>query len=166
MNLSIIEVKAVPMTQPEWEPYGWIPVSDLDPTDGHHRLEFEWNDVHLNLIAHYEDEISRSGDKFRCDRVFRHLTHTQALMVINCNAVMAVAPPGTNLVDPESILSVKAFALKPLQSFALHRGTWHWGPFPVDAPNVQLFNIQGLRYSEDNESFCFSDHGVALDVCY
>ena len=33
----------------------------------------------------------------------------------------------------------------------LHRGTWHWGPFPVGgATTVRLLNVQGLRYREDN----------------
>jgi len=164
MSLSILEVKAMPMTRLEWEPFGWIPVPDVDPDDGRDRLEFEWNDVHLNLIAHYESEITWSGDRRICDRVFRHLTHTQALMVLNCNAVMVVAAAGADLAEQESLAGIRAFALEPLQSFVLRRGTWHWGPFPVEEPKVELLNVQGLRYAEDNDSFCFADHGVRVDV--
>ena len=45
---------------------------------------------------------------------------------------------------------VRAFALPPLAGFALHRGTWHWGPFPLGEASVHLWNVQGKRYAEDN----------------
>ena len=45
---------------------------------------------------------------------------------------------------------MRAFALPPLTGFALFRGTWHWGPFPVGDASVHLWNVQGKRYAEDN----------------
>ena len=52
--------------------------------------------------------------------------------------------------DPADLDTVRAFALQPLDGFALHRGTWHWGPFPVGDAPVHLWNVQGKRYAEDN----------------
>jgi hypothetical protein len=46
----------------------------------------------------------------------------------------------------------------------LHRGTWHWGPFPVDADSVRLFNVQGLRYAEDNTCIDLASRELDVDV--
>ena len=46
----------------------------------------------------------------------------------------------------------------------LHRGTWHWGPFPVDADSVRLFNVQGLRYAEDNACVDLAARELDVDV--
>ena len=43
--------------------------------------------------------------------------------------------------------------LEPGETVVLHRGTWHWGPFPIrGAASVRLLNVQGRRYAEDNAS--------------
>jgi hypothetical protein len=46
----------------------------------------------------------------------------------------------------------------------LFRSTWHWGPFPTRTPEVRLFNVQGLRYAEDNELLDLAARGLAVDV--
>jgi hypothetical protein len=46
----------------------------------------------------------------------------------------------------------------------LNRGTWHWGPFPTSSSVVNLYNVQGRRYPEDNESIDLSQLGAALAV--
>jgi hypothetical protein len=47
----------------------------------------------------------------------------------------------------------------------LHRGTWHWGPYPLGAETVRIFNIQGRGYPLDNGIVEFAaTHGVAYDV--
>ena len=60
--------------------------------------------------------------------------------------------------------AVRVFRIEPLESLVLHRGTWHWGPFPVDAPEVRLFNVQGLRYAEDNRCVDLAAKGLSVDV--
>jgi hypothetical protein len=45
---------------------------------------------------------------------------------------------------------VRAFLLDPLTCIVLHRGTWHFGPYPVGEDPLQLLNLQGRRYEEDN----------------
>jgi ureidoglycolate hydrolase len=147
-----------------WEPFGWAPVRDTDPEDGERRLAFAWADAHVNLICHRLDELQRTTDGFVCDVMFRHATHTQALMVLNTAAVVAAAPASCQLGGPADLGLVRAFLLRPHDSFVLHRGTWHWGPFPTDAPQVDLFNVQGLRYREDNDCAPLAELGAAFEV--
>ena len=158
------QVRAEPLDKETWSTYGWIPVRDTDPGDGTSRLVFEWSDVHLNIISHRLEELVRTDSGLVCDVMFRHLTHTQGLLVLNCPAVVAVAPPSSQLSGPEDLDHVRAFLLRPHDSFVLHRGTWHWGPFPVSDPQVDLFNIQGLRYSEDNDCAKLGERGAAFEV--
>jgi|SRR5579872_844983 len=147
-----------------WAPFGWIPVADTDAADGAQRLEFEWQDAHVNVISHAPDEVERAGDGLRCDRLYRHLTHTQVLMALNGPSVIAVAPPGSDLTAPGGTDAVRAFRLEPFESLVLHRGTWHWGPFPLGSEPVRLFNVQGFGYARDNESVDLKGAGVELTV--
>lgn len=87
-----------------------------------------------------------------CERMFRHATHTQALLVLDTDAVIAVAPPGAELEGPDGVDQVRAFFLHPLDALVLGRGTWHWGPFPVGEEAVHLYNVQGKFYERDNDS--------------
>ena len=49
--------------------------------------------------------------------------------------------------------------------FVLHRGTWHWGPFPLGDEPVLLFNVQGLGYARDNDSVSLPERtGSVLEV--
>ncbi len=51
-----------------------------------------------------------------------------------------------------------------MDSLVLYRGTWHWGPFPVSEPQVDLYNVQGLRYAEDNDEMDIAKLGLAAEV--
>lgn len=141
-----------PLTDAAWAPFGWIPVDDSDPRDATFTYEFLWGDVHVNLISHAADEVERNERGSVCAVMYRHDTHTQTLMPLNVDSVVAVAPAGVDFSEPEHLETVRAFRLQPLQCFALHRGTWHWGPFPVGTEAVRMFNVQGKRYAEDNAS--------------
>jgi ureidoglycolate hydrolase len=159
-----IQIKAGPLDRESWASFGWVPLRDTDPEDGASRLVFQWDDVHLNIISHRLEELEQTDSGLVCDVMFRHLTHTQALLVLNCPAVIAVAPPSAQLSGPEDLDQVRAFLLRPGDSFVLHQGTWHWGPFPVSDPQVDLFNIQGLRYAEDNDSVELAGRNAAFEV--
>ena len=50
-------IEARPLTAADWSLFGWIPLRDTDPRDGKARLQFEWSDVHVNLISHQADEV-------------------------------------------------------------------------------------------------------------
>ena len=164
MGAGIGRVKAVRLSELEWEPFGWIPLQDSDPRDGDNRLAFDWGDAHVNVISHTLDEVVPVDGGLRCDVLFRHDTHTQVLMTLDSEAVVAVAPARIDFSDPADASQVKAFLLRPQETIVLHRGTWHWGPFPLGSDRVNLFNVQGLRYAEDNSSVDLAAKGLSIDV--
>ena len=153
-----------PLSEEAWAPFGWLPVADTDPRDGEHRLSFAWDDVHVNLIGHARAEVPETGDGLRCLMLFRHDTHTQSVMSLDVPAVIAVAPAAQDFSASTDADSIRVFRLEPLQPVVLHQGTWHWGPFPVDAESVRLFNVQGLRYAEDNACVDLASRGLDVDV--
>jgi len=146
-----VELVPIEATIESFAPYGVLPPFEGDgkPTAD---LEFLLNDGWVNFIGHTLDELDVVDGALHCDVLNRHDTHTQALLVTNCDAVVAVAPASVDFSDPADVDSIRAFALRPGDCFVLHRGTWHWGPFPVGADPVRLLNVQGRRYSEDNAS--------------
>jgi ureidoglycolate hydrolase len=129
-------------------------------------MTFEWADAHVNLIGHTLDEVPETPTGLRCDMLFRHDTHTQALMSLNVPAVIVVAPAAVEFTDEgdADAATIRAFRIEPLESLVLHQGTWHWGPFPLEGPEVRLFNVQGLRYAEDNRCVDLADKGLAVAV--
>jgi ureidoglycolate hydrolase len=157
-------VEPEPLTAAAWAPFGWLPVADTDPEDGAHRMEFAWDDVHVNIIGHARNEVPETARGLRCEMLYRHDTHTQSVMSLDVPAVIAVAPAGADFADPTDVSAIRVFRLEPLEPLVLHRGTWHWGPFPVDAPEVRLFNVQGLRYAEDNACMELAAKGMSVDV--
>jgi ureidoglycolate hydrolase len=158
------KVRPETLSEEAWAPFGWLPVADTDPRDGEHRLSFAWDDVHVNIIGHARAEVPETGDGLRCQMLFRHDTHTQAVMSLDVPAVLVVAPAARDFSAATDLDSIRAFRLGALQPVVLHRGTWHWGPFPVAADAVRLFNVQGLRYAEDNASVDLASRGFDIDV--
>jgi ureidoglycolate hydrolase len=153
-----------PLTAESWAPFGWLPVADTDPLDGEHRMAFEWGDAHVNLIGHARTEVPEIAGGFRCEMLYRHDTHTQALMALNVPGVIAVAPADVEFGDPADLRTVHAFRIEPLESLVLSRGTWHWGPFPIEGSEIRLFNVQGLRYAEDNRRMDLAEKGLSVDI--
>ena len=145
-----ITIDAEPFAPEVWREFGWVPVADSDPTDGIHSLEFSWQDAHLNYISHTPDEVERADGDFVLERLYHHDTHTQALMPVNCRSWIAVAPAFVDFSNAAHAESVRAFLLEPLACIVLHRGTWHFGPFPLGRDDLRVLNLQGRRYEEDN----------------
>jgi ureidoglycolate hydrolase len=150
VSVTVRTVVAEELTADAWAPFGWLPAADTDPADATHRYEFAWGDPHVNVIAHHAHEVVHTAAGLVCDRFYRHDTHTQVLLPLDVDSVVAVAPAAIDFSDPADLDAVRAFALPPLAGFALHRGTWHWGPFPLGDASVHLWNVQGRRYAEDN----------------
>lgn len=151
--MRVVTRAAQPLTADAFAPFGWLPVADTDPDDGIHTLTDSWADPHLNVIAHAFDEVDHTeSGAARCDRLFRHDFHTQVLMPLNVDAIVAVAPASTDFSSGEHLDQIQAFLLRPLDCFVLHQGTWHRGPFPLGPEPVQLLNVQGRGYLADNES--------------
>jgi ureidoglycolate hydrolase len=147
-----VTVEPAALSDDAWAPFGWLPVPDTDPRDAEHLLHFEWGDPNLNVIAHDYDEVEHDDGGTTCAVMYRHDTHTQALMPLNVPSVIAVAPANLDFSSADHLDAVRAFSLRPLDCLVLHRGTWHWGPFPLDHEPVRLLNVQGARYAEDNAS--------------
>ncbi|MBM3660334.1 MAG: hypothetical protein FJW95_12655 [Actinobacteria bacterium] len=146
-------ITAGAVTAEAFAPFGWLPVDDTDPADGagDRTLAFEWGDPHCNVIAHAFDEVEHTADgAARCTRLYRHDSHTQVLMPTNVEAIVAVAPASVDFSDPADVDTVRAFHLRPGDVFVLHRGTWHWGPFPLGPEPVRLLNVQARGYLGDN----------------
>jgi ureidoglycolate hydrolase len=158
------KVSPEPLSEEAWAPFGWLPVADTDPRDGDNRLSFAWDDVHVNIIGHARAEVPQTSDGLLCQMLFRHDTHTQSVMSLDVPAVIAVAPAAQEFSGATDADSIRVFRLEPFQPVVLHRGTWHWGPFPVDADSVRLFNVQGLRYAEDNTCIDLASRGLDVDV--
>ena len=72
MPVTGLTISAQPFDPADWSPYGWVPVPDTDPRDGSSRLDFEWADVHLNLIGHEAVEVE-AGDRVAVAREARVL---------------------------------------------------------------------------------------------
>ena len=152
------------LMEESWAPFGWLPVDDTDPRDGTHRLEYEWADPHVNIIGHSRSEVPAISGGLVCEMLYRHATHTQAIMALDHPCVIAVAPAGLALDNHAEAHLIRVFAMEPLQSLVLGRGTWHWGPFPTRTESVRLFNVQGIRYAEDNEMVDLASRGMAVEV--
>jgi ureidoglycolate hydrolase len=146
----MVTLAAEPLSSESWAPFGWLPREDTDPDDGAETLHFEWGDAHVNVIAHAPDEVERTAAGLVCAGLYRHVTHTQVLMPRNCDAVVAVAPPGHDFAK-DGTGALRAFRVAPLDVFVLARGTWHWGPMPLGDDAVRILNVQGRRYAQDNE---------------
>jgi Ureidoglycolate lyase len=157
-------IVAEPFMASSFKAFGWPVLEDTDPADGSRRLEFSWADPHVNVISHGPDEINRVDGAIVCDRMYRHATHTQALLVLDVESVVAVAPAGIDFSDTAHAELVKAFRLARHDAFVLSRGTWHWGPFPLGDEPVRLYNVQGLGYARDNECVDLSRFGLVVDA--
>jgi len=155
----LVRVRAEPLTAVAWMPFGALPVDDTEPDDPV-RVEFEWSDPHVNFISHGYDEVEHTKHGARCERMYRHDTHTQTLMPLDRESVVAVAPAGVDFTDPAHFDTIRAFRLRPLECFVLARGTWHWGPFPTAPGTVRMFNLQGRRYAEDNTHVDLAPHAT------
>ena len=89
--MRTVRIPAGAVTAEAFAPFGWLPVADTDPADGAHTLTYEWGDPHCNVIAHAYDEVDHTDTGAQCTRLYRHDTHTQVLMPINVEAIVAVA---------------------------------------------------------------------------
>lgn len=148
--MRTVRIAAGDVTAEAFAPFGWLPVDDTDPRDGAHTLTFEWGDPHCNIIGHAYDEVDHTEAGALCVRLYRHDTHTQVLMAMNVDAIVAVAPAEVDFTDPADLDAVRAFRVRPAEVVVLHRGTWHWGPFPLGPEPVRLLNVQARGYLGDN----------------
>ncbi len=148
-NLRTIQLTPEPVTAEAFAPFGVLPP---DEGDGKQTadLEFTLDDGWVNYIEHTLDEIEVVNGAFRCELLNRHDTHTQTLMPMSGAAVIVVAPAEVDFTDDAHLGTVEAFLLPQHTCVHLLRGTWHWGPYPVGAAALRIFNVQGRGYPNDN----------------
>jgi len=117
-------------------------------------------------IAHRRDEVSEApGGGLVCELLNRHDTHTQTLMPMDDDAVVVVAPAELDFSHPSHLDAVRAFEVPRLVPVHLSIGTWHWGPYPLTAASIRVFNVQGRGYVRDNGiAWLERDLGVAFAV--
>jgi Ureidoglycolate lyase len=159
-----IELPAPLVTAAAFAPFGVLPPDEGDgePTAD---LDFVLDDGWVNYIEHGLDEIEVVDRALRCEVLNRHDTHTQTLMPMTGPAVIVVAPSAADFSTSADIDRVVAFTLPQHACVHLTRGTWHWGPYPVGAATVRIFNIQGRGYTRDNAMVRFpQDFGLAYSV--
>jgi ureidoglycolate hydrolase len=160
----IRSVTAQLVSPKSWQPYGQIPVDETEPEDNT-VISFKWGDPHVNFIGHQYDEIQHTERGSFCDLLNRHDTATQTLMPMNMDALVVVAPAEVDFSAAEHIDRIEAFVLRQHQCINLSVGTWHWGPFPTSPGRVQLFNIQGRRFAEDNKvAYLERDLGILIEA--
>ena len=153
-----------PLTEEAFALFGVLPGDEGGPGPIA-ELEFRRDDGWVNFIAHDANEVDRSADGLRCGHLNRHDTHTQTLMPMDADAVLVVAPPAVGLLDAAELELVQAFVIARLQVVHLHRGTWHWGPYPLSAPSVRMLNVQGSGWPDDNTVADLVDRfGVVFEV--
>src|SRR5689334_23273724 len=162
-DLRVIPLEAQSLTRDGFAPFGLLPPDEGDaPTAD---LEFLQNDGWVNYIGHTLGEIDVVDGALRCDVLNRHDTHTQTLMPVSGDAVVVVAPADVPLASADQLGTVRAFLVRRYECVHLHRGTWHWGPYPVDDDVVRVFNIQGRGYPNDNGVAALArDLGAVFDV--
>lgn len=160
-----IRLRLETVTYESWAPFGSIP-SDEGSEHDRSDLEFLWDDGHVNFISHHNREITFAADgAARCELLNRHDTHTQTLMPVDADAYAVVAPAALDFSEPDHLASIRAFALPRGAVVHLARGTWHWGPYPIGAESVRIFNIQGSGYPNDNGIVWLArDHGRIVEV--
>ena len=159
-----IDLDPIAATRESFAAYGVLPPDEGDgqPTAD---LEFLLSDGWVNYIGHTLDEIEVRDGRFHCELLNRHDTHTQTLMPMSGDAVVVVAPAEVDFSQPKHLDTVRAFAVPRYACVHLHRGTWHWGPYPVGADRLRIFNIQGRGYPNDNGVVELTrDHGVVYAV--
>ena len=160
----IVTLEAIAATRESFAEYGALPPveGDGNPTAD---LEFVLNDGWVNYIGHTLAEIDVRDGELRCELLNRHDTHTQTLMPMSGDAIVVVAPADIDFSEPAHFDTVRAFALPRHTCVHLHRGTWHWGPYPVGADEVRIFNIQGRGYPNDNGVVELTrDHDIVYSV--
>ncbi len=155
-----------PLTPEAWARFGTLPSDERDE-NAYRRsdLEFLWNDGQVNFIAHDNNEVTLSEGRVRCELLNRHDTHTQTLMPMTSDAYIVVAPASVDFTSSDHFLEVAAFRVPQHVPVHLNRGTWHWGPYPLGADSLRIFNIQGRGYVNDNEiAWLNRDHNTTYEV--
>jgi ureidoglycolate lyase len=87
----------------------------------------------------------------------RHNHTCEAFIPISGSSLFVVAPPGQLQLD-----AVRAFLLEPGSAVLLHRGTWHWAPFPLTQSADFLLALRAETPTEDIETLEIPPHRLVI----
>jgi ureidoglycolate hydrolase len=162
-SLRIVPLEPQPLSREAFAPFGVLPPDEGGaPTAD---LEFLLDDGWVNYIGHTLDEVEVVDGALHCDVLNRHDTHTQTLMPVSGDSLIVVAPADVPLTSDDQLATVQAFVVRRYECVHLRRGTWHWGPYPIGAGSVRVFNIQGRGYPDDNGVATFArDLGAVFAI--
>jgi ureidoglycolate lyase len=119
-------------------------------------------------------ELSRGTPRFyvmrlkRREKAFTHIT--RHLAVTQCLAsvggkpwLLAVAPPAEpdNAAAEPDPMAIRAFVVPGHVAVALHRSTWHAGPF-FDDPTHDFFNLELADTNQVDHHNCLLDQRFGL----
>ena len=139
-------------------------MADTDPADGEERLTYEWADPHVNVISHAPDEIGATETGCAASACTATTPTPRCCWPSTAPRCWRWRPPTSDLTTAARPRRCRAFRLEKLDAIVLHRGTWHWGPFPLGGEPVLLFNVQGLGYAHDNASADLASSGMDVVV--
>ena len=158
------QLVAEPLTAEAWAPFGWIPVADVDPSDGTHRLAFAWADPHVNVISHARrrDHPGRRGATVRADVSPRH-PHPGPHGV-DRSLGHRRGPRRCGFLETDRRGGRAGVPARGLRLLGAAPGHVALGPVPPRGRARPLFNVQGLRYAEDNAAVELAAKGIDLVV--
>lgn len=93
-------------------------------------------------------------------RMERHLRTPEALVALEGEAVLCVAPPqeGAN----GSLSGISALRIRAGQAIVLETGAWHWIPFPLDGGSARFLVI--FRGGTGRDDLQYHDLRQAISV--
>lgn len=80
----------------------------------------------------------------------RHVRSPEVLVGLEGDSVICVGKPSSGR---DAIRGIRAFYLRQGDAIAMHAGTWHWPPFPVNAKQCKLLVLFSSRTEESDLKF-------------
>lgn len=72
-------------------------------------------------------------------RMERHLRSKEALIALEGDAVLCLAPPQESVNG--GLFGITAVRMRAGQAIILHTGAWHWIPFPIGESSVRFLVV-------------------------
>ena len=93
-------------------------------------------------------------------RMERHLRTKEALIALEGDAVLCVAPPQESANG--GLSGVTAVRIRAGQAIILNTGAWHWIPFPVGGSSARFLVV--FRSGTGKHDLYYHDFTVAIPV--
>jgi ureidoglycolate lyase len=155
-----IDLPVVPITADAFAPYGTLlPPAEDGKLFGPDEAQLE---LTRGTPRFYVLRLKRREKAF--SHITRHLAVTQCLASVGGKPwLLAVAPP-TDADNPEGVPDVdgmRAFLVPGDCAVALHRSTWHAGPF-FDEETQDFFNLELADTNQVDHHNCLLDRRFGL----